>query len=213
MCTIKEILRDKHMQLRVTAFLLLLVFPSESNYGQVYKSPLLASRLLSYPGTGRYIDDRKFCLQDCLGVAFFSSYSSRSQVWQTQIHSKGSLLTPAQRRKCLTKLFEVFLYSSPGILLNYRLDKAPRLFFVLHFCRNPGKQNAIMEEGSSRRHSDSRNLLSEAGIQLMSKIWNTNWSCRHPPAGQHFSLKKIQETDRHLKLKCQNLNVQIMGNF
>lgn len=85
--TIKEILRDKHTQLRITAFLLLLVFPSESNYGQVYKSPLLATRLLSDLGTCRYIDGRKFCLQDCLGVAFFSSYYSRSQVGQTQKHS------------------------------------------------------------------------------------------------------------------------------
>lgn len=60
--TVKEILRDKHIQLRITAFLLLLLFPSENHYGQVYKSPLLATRLLSYPGTGRYTDDRKFCL-------------------------------------------------------------------------------------------------------------------------------------------------------
>lgn len=150
-CTIKEILRDKHMQLRITAFLLLLVSPSESNYDQVYKSPLLVTRLLSYPGTGRYSHDRKFCLQDCWGVAFFPTHFSRRQLDRHKnIHSKGSLLTPAQR-KCLTKLFEVFLYSSPGILLDYRLDKAPRLFFVLHFCRNPSKQNAIMEEAAGQQ--------------------------------------------------------------
>lgn len=124
------------------------------------------------------------------------------------IHSKGNLLTPAQRRKCLTKLFEVFLYSSPGILLNYRLDKAPRLFFVLHFCRNPSKQNAIMEECSSRQHSDSRNLLAEAGIQLISKIWNTNWNCRHSPAGQHSHWKNTRDRQTSLakasKFKCPN---------
>lgn len=71
-CTVKEILRDKHMQLRITAFLLLLMFPSESNYDQVYKSPFLATRLLSYPGTGRYTDDRKFCLSRLLRCCLFS---------------------------------------------------------------------------------------------------------------------------------------------
>lgn len=131
------------------------------------------------------------------------------------IHGKGSLLTPAQRRKCLTKLFEVFLYSSPGILLDYRLDKAPRLFFVLHFCRNPSKENAIMEEYCSKQHSDSRNLLSEAGFQLMFKIWNTNWNWHCSPAGQHFHWKKSkrQKQRQHLQLKHQNLNVQIMGSI
>jgi len=65
---------------------------------------------------------------------------------KTYIGKTASLLY--QRIKCLTKLFEVFLYSSPGILLDYRLDKAPGLFFILHFCRNPNKQNAIEKECS-----------------------------------------------------------------
>lgn len=86
-------------------------------------------------------------LPDSFGAAFFKRMNIDRH---KNVHRKDSFLIPAQRRKYLTKLFEVFLYSSPGILLNYRLDKAPRLFSVLHFCRNPNNQNTVVKECSSR---------------------------------------------------------------
>lgn len=86
--------------------------------------------------------------ESCL---LFNPLFKESSLTYMKTH-KGKKVAPSvKRRKCLTKLFEVLLYPSPGVLLDYRFDKAPRLLFVFYFCRNPNKQNATVKKGRKRK--------------------------------------------------------------
>lgn len=101
--------------------------------------------------------------ESCL---LFNPLFKESSLTYMKTH-KGKKVAPSvKRRKCLTKLFEVLLYPSPGVLLNYRFDKAPRLLFVFYFCRNPNKQNATVKKGRKRRKERHALLDSTVMVEI-----------------------------------------------
>lgn len=152
-------------QLRVTAFLPLLMRPPESNCWQGIQEFLATRTIYLFIHTPELTgilmtgDSSESCL-------LFNPLFKESSLTYMKTH-KGKKVAPSvKRRKCLTKLFEVLLYPSPGVLLNYRFDKAPRLLFVFYFCRNPNKQNATVKKGRKRRKERHALLDSTVMVEI-----------------------------------------------